>query len=87
MAAVTGVAAAHLTQSAGCSAHVFVMRRSPSIVPGTTTAAKLLARKQMLLDRLEKDPGPNERAEIDRLIAEIDHALSWLEEAGYDVGQ
>ena len=60
------------------------MGRSPSIVPGsgTTTAARLLARKEMLLARLDKDPAPNERAEIERLIAEINEALTWLEEAG-----
>lgn len=60
------------------------MRRSPSIVPGKrmNTAAKLLARKQMLLDRLQEDPGGNEREEIERLIADIDEALNWLEEVG-----
>jgi hypothetical protein len=46
------------------------------------TAAKLLARKQMLLDRLQEDPGGNEREEIERLIADIDEALNWLEEVG-----
>ena len=40
-----------------------------------TTAAKLLAQKQQLLERLQDDPGPNERAEIERLLEQIDTAL------------
>jgi len=47
-----------------------------------TTVANLLARKQQLLDRLQEDPGPNERGEIERLLAEIDDALDLLEETG-----
>jgi hypothetical protein len=47
-----------------------------------TTLAKLLARKQQLLDRLREDPGPNERDEIERLLAEIDDALGLLDEMG-----
>jgi hypothetical protein len=47
-----------------------------------TTVAKLLARKQLLVDRLQQDPGPNERDEIERLLAEIDSALDLLEDAG-----
>jgi hypothetical protein len=47
-----------------------------------TTVAKLLARKQQLLDRLQQDPGPNERAEIERRLAEIDATLDLLEEVG-----
>jgi len=47
-----------------------------------TTAAKPLARKQLLLDRLQEDPGPHERDEIERLLAEIDSALNSLGEAG-----
>jgi len=46
-----------------------------------TTVAKLLARKQMLLARLQEEPGPNERDEIERLIAEIDEALTLLEDS------
>ena len=46
-----------------------------------TTVAKLLARKQMLLARLQEEPGPNERDEIERLIAEIDEALRLLEDS------
>jgi hypothetical protein len=47
-----------------------------------TTVAKLLTRKRQLRDRLQQDPGPNERAEIERLLADIDAALDLLEEAG-----
>ena len=45
-----------------------------------TTVAKLLARKQQLKERLQQDPGPNERDEIERQLAEIDAALDLLEE-------
>lgn len=44
-----------------------------------TTLAKLLARKQKLLERLQEAPGPHERDEIERLIAQIDTALDLLE--------
>jgi hypothetical protein len=46
-----------------------------------TTAAKLLARKQQLLE-LQENPSPHERDEIERLLAEIDTALDLLDEAG-----
>lgn len=45
-----------------------------------TTMAKLLARKQALLQRLEETAGPNERDEIARLVEQIDTALGLLEE-------
>jgi hypothetical protein len=47
-----------------------------------TTLANLLARKQQLLERLQENPGPNERDEIERLLEQIDTALDLLEEAG-----
>jgi hypothetical protein len=47
-----------------------------------TTAAKLLAQKQQLLERLQDDPGPNERAGIEQLLEQIDTALNLLDEAG-----
>jgi hypothetical protein len=47
-----------------------------------TTAANLLARKQKLLERLEENPGPNEREEIDRLLEKIDTALNLLDQTG-----
>jgi hypothetical protein len=46
-----------------------------------TTLARLLARKQQLLARLQEDPGPHERQEIERLLAEIDAALNVIEDA------
>src|SRR5437879_2464029 len=46
-----------------------------------TTIARLLARKQRLLERLEEDLGPHEGGEIERLLAEIDTALNLLDEA------
>ncbi|MBH5396335.1 hypothetical protein HZZ13_00675 [Bradyrhizobium sp. CNPSo 4010] len=44
-----------------------------------STVAKLLARKQALLERLESEPGPNEREEIQALLAQIETALKLLE--------
>jgi hypothetical protein len=46
------------------------------------TVANLLARKQQLQDRLQTDPGPNERDEIQRLLTQIDTALDLLEGLG-----
>ncbi len=46
-----------------------------------TTVANLLARKQMLLERLQENPGPHERDEIECLLAQIDIALDLLDEA------
>jgi hypothetical protein len=45
-----------------------------------TTLAKLLAEKQRLLERLQYDPGPHERVEIERLLGEINGALGLLDE-------
>ncbi len=47
-----------------------------------TTAARLLARRQRLLERLQEYPGPHERGEIERQLAEIDAALDDLDRAG-----
>jgi hypothetical protein len=47
-----------------------------------TTVANLLARKQMLLERLQNNPGPHERDEIERLMAQIDIALGLLDRSG-----
>ncbi|MBR0854768.1 hypothetical protein [Bradyrhizobium liaoningense] len=44
-----------------------------------STVAKLVARKHALVERLESDPGPKEREEIERLLVQIDTALSLLE--------
>jgi predicted CopG family antitoxin len=46
-----------------------------------TTLAKLLKRKQQLVERLEEEPGSHEREEIERLLLEIDEVLDRLEEA------
>jgi hypothetical protein len=43
-----------------------------------STIAKLLAQKGRLLERLESDPGPNEREEIQSLLAKIETALRLL---------
>jgi hypothetical protein len=48
-----------------------------------TTIANLLARKQQLLERLqETNLGEHERAEIKRLMAQVDTALGLLDKAG-----
>ena len=47
-----------------------------------TTAAKLLAQKQQLLERLYENPGPQERDEIERRLQKIDIALHYLDGAG-----
>lgn len=52
-----------------------------------TSLAKLLAQKQQLLGRLEGGPGPNERAELERLLEKVDAALSSLEPAPSDMAE
>ena len=47
-----------------------------------STVTMLLARRQQLEQRLQDAPGPHERAELERLLAEIDTALALLDEAG-----
>lgn len=47
-----------------------------------STLANLLARKQHLLERLHAGPCPNERAEIEALLAQIEAALGLLQEPG-----
>ncbi|MBR0808465.1 hypothetical protein JQ636_33465 [Bradyrhizobium japonicum] len=44
-----------------------------------SAVANLLARKQSLLERLQSRTGPNEREEIERLLAQIETALNLLE--------
>jgi len=44
-----------------------------------TTVAKLLARKQRLLELLQQQPGPAEQAQIDRQLVEVNQALDDLE--------
>lgn len=43
-----------------------------------SAVAKLLAQKEQLLARLEADPGSNESAEIQALLAKIETALKLL---------
>jgi hypothetical protein len=50
--------------------------------PMTTTLAKLLQQKQQLIERLQEEPGPEEREQIERLLAKIDRALDLLDGAG-----
>jgi hypothetical protein len=50
-----------------------------------TSAAKLLAQKQHLMERLHEDPGPHERDEIERLLAKINAALNLLDQAPPDI--
>jgi DNA-binding MarR family transcriptional regulator len=47
-----------------------------------STAAKLLAQKRQLIERLQKDPGPEEREQIEQLLAKINRALDLLDGAG-----
>lgn len=44
-----------------------------------STVANLHAQKERLMEQIESDPGPNERAEIERLLSKIETALSLLE--------
>ena len=48
----------------------------------TATVRRLLAQKQELLQRLEQNPGPDERAEIEQLQAKINAALELLNDGG-----
>jgi hypothetical protein len=61
------------------------VRRAPPIPYSDedtmTSLAKLLNQKQQLLGRLEENPGPNERAELERLLEKVDAGLSSLESA------
>jgi len=47
-----------------------------------TTLAKLLAQKRQLNERLHEDPVPEEREQIEQLLAKINRALDLLEGAG-----
>ena len=47
-----------------------------------TTPANLLSRKQGLIERLHEHPGPHERNEIERLLADIDQALDVFDQGG-----
>jgi hypothetical protein len=48
-----------------------------------TTAAKLLAQKRQLMERLQEGPSLEEREQIEKLLAKIDRpALDLLDGAG-----
>jgi hypothetical protein len=47
-----------------------------------TTLARLLEQKQQLIERLQGDPGPEEREQIERLLEQVNAALDSLDEAG-----
>jgi hypothetical protein len=47
---------------------------------GMITVAELLERKRILLERLEREPGPHECKQIERLLMQIDAALDVLDE-------
>ena len=47
-----------------------------------STLARLTAQKKQLLARLGADPAPNERAEIQALLAKIETALKLLDPQG-----
>jgi DNA-binding MarR family transcriptional regulator len=48
----------------------------------TTTLAKLLEQKQQLIEQLQEEPGPEEREQIEQLLAKINRALDLLDGAG-----
>jgi len=47
-----------------------------------TTIAKLLGRKQRLLERLQENPSPHERNETVRLLVQIETAKTWSRKLG-----
>ena len=51
----------------------------PDVWPAMTSIAELLRQKQQLLSHLEEYPGPNERAEIERLLDRVDAELNALD--------
>jgi hypothetical protein len=46
----------------------------------TTTLARLLAKKQELIERLQENPGPAEREQVDRVLEQVNAALDLLDE-------
>jgi DNA-binding MarR family transcriptional regulator len=48
----------------------------------TTTVAKLLEQKRQLIERLQEDTGPEEREQIEQLLAKLNKALDLLDGAG-----
>ena len=52
------------------------MFQNHETAPLITSIAQLLTQKQNLLGRLEEQPGPNERGEIERLLRRVDAELN-----------
>jgi hypothetical protein len=48
----------------------------------TTTPTKLLEQKQQLVERLQEDPGQEDRERIERPLAKINKAMDLLDGAG-----
>ena len=48
----------------------------------TTTPTKLLGQKQQLVERLQEDPGQEERERIEQLLAKINKAMDLVDGAG-----
>jgi chaperonin cofactor prefoldin len=46
--------------------------------------AELLEQKQTLLERMQEQPGPDQLAEIERGLKEINEALNEIESEGHD---
>jgi hypothetical protein len=59
---------------------------SDGVIQMTTTLARLLAKKQELIERLQENPGPEEREQIERLLEHIHAALDSLDKAGPGTG-
>lgn len=57
------------------------MYQCPELAPRMTSVAMLLTRKQHLISRLEEDPGPREREEIERLLEKIHAELDAVDRA------
>jgi hypothetical protein len=51
----------------------------------TPTVRRLLTQKRELLQRLEQNPKPNERTEIEQLLAKINAALELLDVGGSEL--
>ncbi|XSC47108.1 hypothetical protein ACF1BQ_016945 [Bradyrhizobium sp. RDT10] len=52
-----------------------------------TSLAKLLTPEATTAGQVEEDPGPNERAELERLLEKVDAALGSLEPAPSDMAE
>lgn len=76
-ALMVNLAAEHLEH-----AHQFERMAAPPSAVMRAPVARLLAQKEEMIRRFERNPGANERADIEQLLAKIDAALSLLDNAG-----